>query len=477
MSEGILSTAQDALSVQISAGGTALSTPPDHATIIPFDVELEEIKLPAGSPALQGYCFGTLGDKSLLLAGRTGGVHGFSDSGDNFPRTQANRFAYVFDAALPGFIASLNLAVLGPELCDPLSATACQCLQTENWLYVVGGYGFDHKTGRMTTFDTITRIDLACLIDLLLQGVRDPARLEPLFYQSRDSRLKVTGGELCQIGSRFGLVFGQLFDGNMVESLAGYNKKGGMVQRYTERVRTFSLEPDLSIVCYEEHGPYSGLLPYNRRDLNAAAMIRSDGSQAITVYGGVFQAGTLDAHLYPIDIDPPASASAAVSVRVDTTFQQALSQYGCARLGILDVATATMYTVLFGGISQFSLRENGSDAQLVSDDLAFIDTISAIARDRNGRTEQFILPNPLPFLLGADASILPAGGIPCYPNGVLKLAGLQGRSVVGYFYGGIGAVPTTNNSQETFASDRLFRVWLNPADTPVKPMPPMPKAN
>ena len=102
--------------------------------------------------------------------------------------------------------------------------------------------------------------------------------------------------------------------------------------------------------------------------------------------------------------------------------------------------------ILFGGISQFHYDK--TNARLVKDPvdldrgidgLPFIDTVSIVTRDKAGKYAQYIWPTRLAGLRGTEARFFSTPYAPAFASGVVKLASLKGRSLVGYLYGGIEA--------------------------------------
>ena len=152
------------------------------------------------------------GGEGLIFGGRTNGLHGFSSDPtvNNFPPDDQNTTIQVVDPST-GKVTSIDWSQTGlPQSeIDPLTSTAQEFLQVGNTLYVIGGYGHDTASDSMVTFDTLTAINVPGLI----QDVTTGGNIAPDIRQVHDYRLRVTGGDLGAIGSRFFLVFGQDFEG------------------------------------------------------------------------------------------------------------------------------------------------------------------------------------------------------------------------------------------------------------------------
>src|ERR1700733_6555498 len=69
---------------------------------LPYQISivLSDFQLPSdnlNSVGIQAFCYATYKGKWLLLAGRTNGLHGFSNVGNNFPPALQNPIVYVVD--------------------------------------------------------------------------------------------------------------------------------------------------------------------------------------------------------------------------------------------------------------------------------------------------------------------------------------------------------------------------------------------
>jgi hypothetical protein len=446
---------------------------------IPFSVEWEEVAQAAALPALQSLAIAVVDGSWLALSGRTTGMHGFASGSNNFPRSGFNKFVYLIDPKVPRVVGHFDLTRLGPELGDPLTSTNVQSIQDGNDFFVIGGYGLDSVQRKMVTFDTVVRVRADALAKTLRDGTGDPEKIRAFFAIGHDPRLQVTGGELKKLGDQFLLVFGQTFNGEYSVSLAEYNRLGGMQQKYTEKVRAFTLNSTLAIQTFNQFdGGFDSSLPYNRRDFVVSDAIRPDGTPAVQVYGGVFKAGQVAGLLTPIEIDGPP-----IKVRWVKTFFQGLNHYDCAHIDLFDPSDKSQLTVLLGGISQFhynakkgALLRDQADLDRGIDGLPFIDTVSIIRRNAAGEYAQYVWPKPLPCLMGAEARFVPLSDAKPFANGVLNLANLSGRTLVGYVHGGIEATRpySAQPGGSTKSSNRLFRIWITPGLTKVLPLPPIP---
>jgi hypothetical protein len=473
--------------------------------LLPFRIDGEEATFPA-APALHSFVLGQSDGKWLLLGGRTNGIHSFSPLPvNNFPPAMANHWAWVVD---PEAGQSWSVDLYDSSLtslsavADSLSASNMQAFQNGNTLYVIGGYGYNRSTATMQTYATLTAIDLPGMVTAVMSGI--PANVVGHIRQSLpDDRLRVTGGELEKLGDFFFLVFGQRFDGLYDPSDANND------QQYTEEVRIFKIVDDgtnpPSISDYstipappaEPGDPLPN--QFHRRDLNVMPAIRANGRPGISVYGGVFTTQFMP-YFNPIYIDGVEGSNTAA---IDRSFNQYMNQYDCARMGIFDTVRGAMYTTFFGGISLgVYAPDSGSSAARVSPEadvrvpyadliqmetlqdasgfildsnIPFIDQITTVALRADGTSQQCVLaqhstgslsPLQMPERLGTNARFIVDPAAPAFENGVINLRTLTGRTLVGYLYGGM----RTNDENPTgtgqsFASNRLFKIYVTPAPT------------
>ena len=153
-------------------------------------------------------------------------------------------------------------------------------------------------------------------------------------------------------------------------------------------------------------------------------------------------------------------------------YQQMMSQYECAQLSMADQAGGNMIQVFFGGISLYYL--DYKTMKLRKDEgLPFIQNASIVIHNSSGVWSEFVGTEPLPGLMGANAMFIPnpsVTSVAASPNGVILLNKLQGKTLVGWIFGGILAnTPETGNSKTPppQASNALYEVWVTPGTAPV----------
>jgi hypothetical protein len=424
---------------------------------IPFQVSVRVAqKQPA--PALQSFTWATDNGMWLLIGGRTNGFHRTSTREATFPSANSNPDIYVVDVAG----GRAWKAPIPDAFLYQLRATNIEYYQDGGVLYLIGGYGSncdDDKPECYRTFPSLTAIRVPELMRAIMAGQKD---LTSYIVSVTDERMRVTGGELRKLGDYFYLVFGQDFEGIY---------KGGLTGKYTEQVRRFKINfagNNLSVTNYQAFDPTDGGgigSQYHRRDLNVVDAIRTDLTPGLTAYGGVF---TKDASAWtnPINIDQDSSGTSKITI--DTSFSQKMSQYSCAHmLAFWPGRQRTMYTTLFGGISFYYFDEKG---KLVGSDLdnflPFIDSITTLAKLRDGRTVEWPQPpsQALPELMGANAVFIPNPKFPLMPGSadVLNFENLPaGSTLVGYLYGGIHALGAQISFiNPSYASNTIYEVYV-----------------
>ena len=88
-------------------------------------------------------------------------------------------------------------------------------------------------------------------------------------------------------------------------------------------------------------------------------------------------------------------------------------------------------------------------------------------RKADGSSREFIMPFRFDVLLGSNMIFVPNDKTPQFTNEVIKLRELDGKTFVGWLFGGIIAdIPNITTSR---ASKRMFKVYLSPTiSTPVR---------
>jgi hypothetical protein len=162
------------------------------------------------------------------------------------------------------------------------------------------------------------------------------------------------------------------------------------------------------------------------------------------------------------------------TARVDSAFQQAMSQYDAASIGLYSATAQKMHTVLFGGISLYYY--DAERGQLHEDTgLPFITDVSVITVGAGGTT-QSAYTWQLPARLGAEARVIRDAAAPGdAETGIVNLDQLPAGTAtrVGWMYGGIlsDVGNTDNQATQTRATNALFEVWVTRGPTPAIPLP------
>ena len=422
---------------------------------LPFTIELEQITF-RNVPALHSVAWAHAEGKWLIVCGRTNGLHGFNPA-TGFPTNAANDKIWVVNPETQEVWAA-NLSTLANALADPLRSTNPQFYQAGEYLYIVGGYGRDSAQDRFVTFNTLTAIH----IKNMMAAVMNNQNLRPHLRQIQDERLRVTGGEMRKIGNEAFLVFGHNFDGQYSR-----NQSPAFTQTYTNEVRKFQIQDDGVNLSLTNYSAFADPTPeeFHRRDLNVAPLVRPNGTFALAAYGGVFRRNIDLPFLHPIYIDGNGA-------RVDSSYEQLMSHYTCANVGVYDAARQTMHTTFFGGISLHYFDE-GSGTMREDDLVPFIDDVTTLTLEAQGRSDETIHDIRLPALLGSNAVFVLDEHVPAYENEVIRLNDIATRTFIGYIWGGIKA--TIPNFTPSSASDIVLKVYLTPNATQSVAAPPREK--
>ncbi len=408
---------------------------------VPFQVEIEPISATA-VPPIHSFAFAHQGSKWLIVGGRTNGLHGFSTN-DNFDVMYANQDIVVVDTTTWNYYTSTILG-LPMNIKDPLRSTNMQYTVIGEYLYMAGGFGWDSTLNRYDTYPTLTAIRIDSMINAVVNGLP----IAPHIRQITNTNLQVTGGEMITIGDTSFLIFGHYFRGRYQETPGPI-----FVQVYSEQVKKFVIDDDGVNLTVTYHGSDIDTNNFHRRDLNVGPTIDASGNESWAAYSGVFRKDVDLPFLSPID------RTAAGGYNVDTSFDQQMNNYTCAMIPVYDSIHGTMYTVLFGGCSQYDY--NPSNGNMTYDSLVpFVSDVSVMVHSATGQWAQVPLSLQLPGLLGSNMKFVPLDTVPMYSNDVVRLRDVSSRILVGYLYGGIQA--TGPNDQPSMANDTIFRVYITP---------------
>lgn len=413
------------------------------AQTVPFNVHIEPMNIPQLG-GIQAYAFAQSNGKWLIVGGRLDGLHrrqpfaAFDVAGNN------NQLLVIDPVTQQKWSAPITSLPISIQ--EQLSSTNIQFHQEDDYLYVIGGYGYHAATDEKLTFSNLLAISVSDVINAVISNTA----FTSFFRQISDPLFAVTGGHLKKINNTYYLIGGHKFDGN-------YNPMGNptYTQVYTDAIRKFNLIDNGTTITITHLPSYSDPVNLHRRDYNAVPQIFENESEGITAFSGVFQP-TIDLpFLNCVNID-------STGYEVNNSFQQYYNHYHCAVLPIYSNVNHEMHTVFFGGIAQY-YDDLGTLVQ--DNNVPFVKTIARVTRNASGVMAEYKLPIEMPSLLGAGAEFIPIKEVPHYANEVFKLDNFtQDTTLVGYIYGGISSTAAniffTNTGVESSASSQIFKVFV-----------------
>jgi hypothetical protein len=417
-----------------------------YGTLPPFTISLEAV-IGASLPGVHSYAFAQSGDKWLIIGGRTNGLHGIN-SNDGFPPESKNNNVIVIDTNTWSFY-SASLDQLPLNISDPMRSTNMEYIQDGNYLYMIGGFGYDSIASMYVTFPKLTAVHIDNMIDAVINAQPIASHIR----QVTDTNFAVCGGELGKLGNDYYLCFGHNFGGRYTDPPTPL-----FTQEYTEQIRKFNLTDNGTNITLSNFNYLTDTNNFHRRDLNVGPVVLPDGSFALEAYGGVFKKTENMPFREPITITPSGT-------NVNMAYQQVMSHYTCANIPIFDSLTGNMYSTFFGGISLY--RYSHAINFAVPDSLIpFIDDITTMTTFANGTVEEAVLPVPLPDLLGSNAKFVLNKNVSHYANEVIRLRDLPNtRILAGYMFGGIRA--EQGNFGSSAANDTIYRIYLTPNNSMV----------
>ena len=442
---------------------------PIQLTGLPYSIQMNVADFGSTPlPTLQSYAAGTYDGDWILVAGRTNGMHSFSSSGTtNFPPEYQNTDIWVIDPTTKqSWSRSLNDTSSGitTSVLNALSATATESVQKNSTLYVAGGYLYDSSADNFTTYNTLTALDLPGVVNWVKGGA---GSLASSVRQTSDPSLKVTGGSLnLAANGKALLTFGQDFEGPYTPNSNG---------AYTDQVRTFDIVDSGSALSVANVVTSTPADANRRRDLNIAPITTGSGGPALVALSGVFTSGSNPgAWTVPVEVKADGTTTMA-DPNASSTFKQGMNGYDTARLVLYSPTSGKNHIILLGGIS---LQTYDGTKFVTDEGLGFTSQGSSIVRDANGNYTQFYLgdtyPDVLssgtgnPLLFGAESKFFVNPALALLPNGDINMDALNGRTLLGYVYGGIESQNAENGdeSTQTAASNVPFEVWFQPVPEP-----------
>ncbi|MBX7044097.1 MAG: hypothetical protein K1X85_14465 [Ignavibacteria bacterium] len=414
-----------------------------YSSEVPYSIEIQRADI-SGAPRIHSFAFAQSGGKWLFIGGRINGMHGFTTS-TSFPKEFSNTRMYVLDPSTGQTWSRSIFADLPFWKADQFRSTNMQYYQVGNKLYFLGGYGYDSTSNALISFPLLKVIDVAETIDAIMNGSSTAQYIREL----NDPRFQVTGGELTSFGDFFFLVGGHKFMGPYRRNVNN--------QTYTKKISKFRINDNGVTVSISDYTEALDSVEYHRRDMNVVPAVKPDGVGMYSIlYGGVFRIGIDLPYLTPIYID-------SSSITVDYSFEQKMSQYTCAYMSVFNSGDGGMHTTLFAGMSLNSYNESTNTLELDSL-VPFINDITTISRRHDGSTAETIMSARFDSLVGSNAKFILDPSVPAYPNGVIKLRELSGRTFAGYVFGGIkGRIP---NGGPSFPSELTYKVYITP-DAPL----------
>ena len=436
-------------------------------------------------PTLQSFASAIHNDQWVVLAGRTNGLHNFTNDGmKNFPPASQNSSVWVIDPATrQTWSRSLSDSGsgLGAAAIDSLSATNTQSTQRGDTLFVTGGYVYDSVNNDFTTYNALSAVHLPDLVNwvktpgsslaanTIMQTPGAPSgdgTYEGGFFQ-------ITGGEMMPIDDRMHLVFGQNFDGPYTPDSNGV---------YSSQVRSFDIDYNHASGSLSYSNATVSPGPgddnkYRRRDLNVIPVLSpgpggGEPEPGIVALAGVFYEGS-GIWTVPVEIGADGVPSMTDPESDPDAFKQGMNHYNSANLGLYSKEQGEMTEFLFGGITGNTYDPD--TGELVYDsNYPFSGQISAITIDSSGEYQQFFsgeFPevtdgDGTPLLLGAESQFFPAAELPFLEGGVIDLDALTGETLLGYIFGGIAAEQP--NFGDSVASNLIFEVTYAPVPEPAR---------
>lgn len=476
--------------------------PPAPAPQPPFNVtNFKDVTARfASAPKLQSFAFARYTDgivqNWIFIAGRTNGFHGFGNEQD-FPPSGANTKIWVIQDVYGPTPAVVSMDV--SRLPSKFSAIIPQW-QSSNplfyqdfkngILYIAGGYGPD-ANGKYQTFPYLSAVSIGDLYKAVISN--DPSKLNNSIAFVNSPLAQSTGGEMLGFfdgnnSLNLYVVMGHNFDGKYSGLSA---KPATATQTYLKAINQFRASPDFQrgTISLTPVKVFSNADQFGRRDLNVAYTVMQDGQAGIGAYGGVFTPNPTQLnYFFPIYLGQGPGTQTPI---IDTTYEQKMSAYSCAKMVFYSRSKQATYTTFFGGISRWrfddtlnmfveNARIGVPDPKLTfSDGMPWINTITTLTHTwtgpTTGATSELAEPKTkLPGYLGSEALFIPRTAffpaLTTYAADIVDFDSLP-KGVefsLGYLYGGIKAMPSNfylgvqaeSGRTKTDYNDKVYEVFV-----------------
>ena len=411
------------------------------STELDFNICLDKIEVP-DFQGLHSFAYAKHENYIILIGGRKDGLHARKPF-NTFPSDLRNNEVIIINTN--DFSVIKRSIDFNNDITEQLLSTNMNFTQVEDDLYITGGFGYSTAINDHVTFSNLIKVD----VQKLLNSILNKTEIESSFNYIKNDIFAVTGGNLAYMNNTFYLVGGQKFNGR-------YNPMGNgtYVQEYTNQVRSFKVKDDNNILEITDINAITDPVNLRRRDYNLVAQI-DNGELYHTIFSGVFQLNADLPFLYPVEIF-------VNKIEAKQEFSQLLSNYHTGHLPIYNSKTNEMFTIFFGGISQYYKNEN--DELINDENVPFVKTISCVKRNSNGNYEELVLTIKMENYKGAFGEFIFKTDLELIKDEVYDYSKLNYNDTLslGYIIGGINSNSmnpfSSNNTSSTNADNSIYKV-------------------
>lgn len=387
-----------------------------------------------GLPSLHSYAHAQWDGKWLILGGQTS---------EDWEFSHANLEIYVVDPATNQLWTMPSEYLQGVvQSVEQLTSCFAQFYQEDDYLYMLGGYGYSPEIEGYYAFPYLSIINVKAVIQQIIES--DYASAATYFQQVEDERFSVMDGLLTKIEDTFYLIGGIEFYGFFDEENPAYEKMP------RQEVISFQIRKN-------REGLYEmltiGSLDYRNEFLEIfttpVPQIFGEESVGFSILSNEEVDG--EAFVNWMDVFQIGYAS---SWQRDNK----LAHYHSTIIPIYDRKARTMHTLFLNGCTEYLCEEE--DLRI---GLETVDSMLVFSKSEWGNTlnKESITPY---YNNGTDAQFILNKTIPHYNNGVIKYHKLpEGKTEIGYIYGGASnASPMMFEDGRLLAlsSRQLFKVYI-----------------
>jgi len=384
-------------------------------------------------PSLHSYAHAQWDGKWLILGGQTS---------EDWEYSHANLEIYVVDPAAKQIWTMPSEYLQGVvQSVEQLTSCFAQFYQEDDYLYMLGGYGYSSEIEGYYAFPYLSIINVKEVIQRVIE--KDYSAAARYFQQVEDDQFSVMDGLLTKIENTFYLAGGIQFYGFFDEENPSFEKMP------RQEVISFQITKSKEGLYETQH---IGSLDYRDEFLDIFSTPIPQISWNETEGLSILSNEELDGEEFVNWMD-------VFQIGYASSWQRSnkLPHYHSTMIPLYDRKERTMHTLFLNGCTEYFCEED----EIMG--LEKVDSMTVFSKSRE--SSSFNTESITPYYdNGKDAQFILNSEIPHYSNGVIKYHKLpEGKTPIGYIFGGASNTNPMIFEDGRFlalSSSQLFKVFL-----------------